>query len=141
VADETKDVRDEAVGYGRPPKASQFKKSQSGNPRGRPRKAPGRRAIAERVLGEIQRLSGQPRGARVRYATLEVIVMTLKQLSASGQARAAALYTRYVERYGRQDTSSRPVGYIILPERLTREEWEARYAPKDDPPGEGNNVE
>ncbi len=32
------DHDDEAVGYGRPPKARQFKKGQSGNPNGRPRK-------------------------------------------------------------------------------------------------------
>ena len=33
------DNHDEDVGYQRPPKASQFKKGRSGNPRGRPRGA------------------------------------------------------------------------------------------------------
>lgn len=123
----------EAVGYGRPPKASRFKKGQSGNPHGRPRNKSERRSIAARVLGETQRLSGQPKGARVRYVTLEVIVLTLKQLTAAGHTRASRLYTRFVERYGRQETA-REFGYIILPEKLTQEEWEARYSPKDDPP-------
>lgn len=35
----SKAPKDDAVGYGRPPKASRFKKGQSGNPKGRPRKA------------------------------------------------------------------------------------------------------
>ena len=33
--------KDAGVGYGRPPQATQFKKGQSGNPRGRPRKPRG----------------------------------------------------------------------------------------------------
>src|SRR5690606_7285801 len=94
------DENSSAAGYGRPPKETQFKPGQSGNPRGRPRKDRSRWAIAARVLGEIRRLSGQPRGARVRFTTLELVVMTLKQLSAAGLARASALYTRFVERYG-----------------------------------------
>lgn len=83
--DERKSSDDEAVGYGRPPKATQFTKGLSGNPRGRPRKELGRRSIAARVLGEMQRLSGQPKGSRVRFTTIEVIVMTLKQLTAAGR--------------------------------------------------------
>lgn len=124
---------DDAIGYGRPPKASQFKKGQSGNPRGRPPVVRGRRSIAARVLGEAQRLSGQPSGARVRFTTIELIVMTLKQLTSAGHVRAASLYTRFVERYGRHEAPQQQVGYIVIPERLTQAEWEARYSPKDAP--------
>ena len=121
-------------GYKRPPKASQFKKGQSGNPRGRPKKARGYAAIAARVLGERQRLAGQPRGARVRYSTLEMIVMTLKQLTAAGHERAAKLYTRLSARFGTQETTGEPPGYLIVVERCTCEEWEALYSPKEEPP-------
>ena len=134
----TDDQGDKAVGYRCPPAATRFKKGQSGNVRGRPRKERGLKPIAARVLGEVQRLSGLPRGARVRYTTLEVIVMTLKQLAATGAVRASKLYMRFVKRYGTQETAGRKIGYIILPEALTREEWEARYAPKDDPPPEAD---
>lgn len=33
-------MSDYPIGYGKPPKSGQFKKGQSGNPKGRPRKAP-----------------------------------------------------------------------------------------------------
>jgi hypothetical protein len=90
---------DEAVGYGRPAKASLFKKGLSSNPGGRPRKKPGRQPIAARVFGDMQRLSEQPKGARVRYTTLEVIIMTLMNLTATGHAAASALYIKFVQRH------------------------------------------
>ena len=129
--EERKPNDDEAVGHRRPPKASQFKKGQSGNPRGRPPNAAGHRSVAARVLGEMQRLSGQPKGARVRFTTLELIVKTLKQLTATGHAAASTLYMKCVARHGTQNALEHKVGYIVLPERLTRVEWEARYMPKD----------
>ncbi len=134
--EKAEDPCDDPVGYGRPPKASQFKKGQSGNPLGRPPKSRGHKAIAARVFNEIQRLSGQPRGARVRYTTLEVIVMTLKQLAAAGRSGASALYVRFSERHARHETSQPNVGFLIVPERLTEEEWMARYSPQDKPPVE-----
>lgn len=126
--------REAAVGYGRPPVATQFKKGQSGNPRGRPPKAAGHRAIAARVLGEKQRLANQPKGVRVLFQALEIVVMTLKQVAAGGHAQAAALYMKVSDRFGRVDPEERKAGYLIVLERLTEEEWEALYAPKDDPP-------
>lgn len=134
------DVKGAGVGYGRPPKASQFKKGQSGNPQGRPPKARGQARIAARVLSEVRRLGGQPRGARVRYTALELTVMTLKQLTAAGHDRAAALYMRFAVRFGRQQAESEQVGYLVVPGPLTKEEWIAKYAPKDDPPDDPDLV-
>ena len=141
MADEGKNGAGTAVGYGRPPVATRFKKGQSGNPAGRPRKAKGLRAVAERVLGAVQRLVGQPKGARVRYTVLELVLITLKQSAASGAPKAGAVYTDYVDRYGRQEHAHREVGFLMVPEVLSEEEWEARYSPKDDPPGEEESVE
>ena len=122
---------DYEVGYGKPPKTTQFKKGTSGNPKGRPRKGHSQRRIAERVLGETQRLAGQPRGARVRYKTLELIVMTVKHLSAAGQTQASNFYTRILEKFGTQHNDHDEIGYLVVPEKLTEEEWEAKYSPKD----------
>jgi hypothetical protein len=67
--------------------------------------------------------------------------MTLKQLAAAGGVRASKLYMRFVKRYGTQETAGQKIGYIIIPEALTREEWEALYAPKDGPPPEANDTD
>jgi hypothetical protein len=44
------DQTDDDVGYGKPPKANQFKKGQSGNPKGRPTGAKGVKANLRREL-------------------------------------------------------------------------------------------
>ena len=125
-----------AVGYGRPPLETRFKKGQSGNPQGRPRRSNTLRAIAARVLGEIQRLPNRSKGGRVLYSTLEVIIMALKQRAASGDPRAAALFTKISEDHGRQNPPPRGAGYLVIPERLTEAEWEAKHMPKEPLPGD-----
>jgi hypothetical protein len=71
---------------------------------------------------------------------LELIVMLLKQLAASGHAQATALYSKVSARHGDHDVETRQVGFLIVPEVLTAEEWVARYSPKDDPPGGADEV-
>ena len=132
MADDEKS-RTGKVGYGEPPKETQFKKGQSGNPRGRPPKPRGMRAIAQRVFFEKQRLANQPKGARVKYSILEVVVMSLKQLAAGGHAPAATYLDKFSDRHGPQE-APRKGGFLVVPERLTEEEWEAKYMPKDDLP-------
>ena len=57
------EVNDYEVGYGKPPKHSQFKKGRSGNPKGRPKGAKGFVASLKRVLSEetgLRRLGRRP---------------------------------------------------------------------------------
>lgn len=57
MANRTTRKRDYEVGYGKPPEHSRFKKGQSGNPNGRPRKAKAnnRGSWADIVFEECQR--------------------------------------------------------------------------------------
>ncbi len=67
---------DDEVGYGRPPKQTQFKKGQSGNPRGRPRK----RSKTEFDLGQIigrsmmVKVDGEPRTMQPKEVELRQLV-------------------------------------------------------------------
>ena len=83
----SQDQPDYEVGYGKPPKASQFKKGQSGNPRGRPRKQPKDVAahMAE-LLAENRtvRVDGKP----VRMSGEELIARRLMEKALKGDPKA-----------------------------------------------------
>ena len=75
-----------AVGYGRPPRASQFKPGQSGNPKGRPKGSLNLTTFLARALRETVVVN---EGGRRRSITkLEAAVKQLVNKSASGEERA-----------------------------------------------------
>ena len=49
--------------------------------------------------------------------------MLVKQMAASGHQQATKLYAAVLEKYGRQQPVNQTVGYLVVPERLTKEEW------------------
>lgn len=63
------------IGYKAPPEAHRFQKGKSGNPRGRPKGAKGKRPIAEKVLREKHEVVEGDR--TVRRTTLELILLAL----------------------------------------------------------------
>lgn len=97
---------DYEIGYGRPPKAHQFKPGQSGNPKGRPK---GRRnRLTE--LAELfdTKIEATRDGQRVKISPLSALFQVLLKKALSGDVRAAmalinldAAHTEEMER--RQD--------------------------------------
>jgi hypothetical protein len=81
---------DLAVGYGRPPAQSRFRKGQSGNPRGRPR---GRRNEPpyEAVLGQMVTIRQDGVERRVTGAEAFLLHVTKRGLDGDGPATRAAL--------------------------------------------------
>jgi hypothetical protein len=76
----------EAVGYGKPPKHSQFKKGQSGNPKGRPR---GKRNMAS-LVGDVlaQKVTITANGKRKRVSSETALLLRLREKALGGDLRA-----------------------------------------------------
>ena len=73
--DRDDDDRDYEVGYGRPPKASQFKPGQSGNPRGRPRAVKNVGTMLEEVF--FRKIPITENGKRREVTMVEAILRQL----------------------------------------------------------------
>jgi hypothetical protein len=67
---------DDTVGFGRPPKQSQWTKGQSGNPRGRPRSRSEHLIDAARILAQPVDARG-PDGATIRLDAVEAGYLAL----------------------------------------------------------------
>jgi hypothetical protein len=78
---------DDTVGYGRPPKHSQFAPGRSGNPKGRPRKIKGENAITE-LFDEICG-KATVRGQTRALSGLEAMFRGLLQKGVGGNVKAA----------------------------------------------------
>lgn len=67
---------DGGVGYGRPPRHTQFQKGQSGNPQGRPRGTPSIKADLAAALGELIDIkeNGRTRTVTKQRAVLDTLI-------------------------------------------------------------------
>lgn len=83
--DEHDDGRDYEVGYGRPPKATQFKKGRSGNPRGRPRASKNVGTMLEEVF--FQKIPITEKGVRGEVTALEAILRQMVNGALKGEVR------------------------------------------------------
>ena len=88
--DDTGESRDDyRVGYRRPPRHTQFKPGQSGNPRGRRK---GSRGIRTDLHAELNsKLTIQINGRPVSATKQQLMLKTLAARAASGDVRAAGL--------------------------------------------------
>lgn len=89
---------DDAVGYGRPPKSTQFKKGQSGNPRGRPKGSRPVGAVLQDILG--QRIAVTENGKTRRLPALEVMLRRLANDAMRSEPVALKLMLSLFDRYG-----------------------------------------
>lgn len=82
--------QDYEVGYGRPPKQHRFVKGRSGNPSGRPRKAP---SIADLVAKELATRVEitEPNGRRRRHRKDHLLIRQLLNKALKGEAQAQRL--------------------------------------------------
>lgn len=98
------------MGYGRPPKATQFKPGQSGNPKGRPPGSKTRRfggggfQLHDALMAEIGRqVPVRDLGQSATMSQLQAIVRRLAILAMQGDVKAAELFLRYTTQVQRHE--------------------------------------
>jgi hypothetical protein len=105
---------DHAVGYGRPPKATQFKKGKSGNPKGRPKGSRPIGAVLQEVLG--QRISVTENGKTRRLPALEVMLRRLAN-DAMRNEPVALLMLSLFDRYGESPEAGIRLDEVLAEDR------------------------
>jgi hypothetical protein len=85
------------VGYGIPPKRTQFKPGQSGNPKGRPRRPMNIDTLLKEILFQQVTVTDQKRGVRRKATLLEVILQRVAQQAAVGNLKALRELLRIVD--------------------------------------------
>jgi hypothetical protein len=103
------------IGYRRPPKATQFEKGVSGNPRGRPK---GSRTVGA-VLQDIlrQKIAVTENGRTRRLPALEVVLRRLANDAMRGDARALKLLLALYDRYGGSPETNLRIDEILVEDR------------------------
>ena len=76
------------VGYGKPPRHTQFRKGQSGNPGGRPRRRPVQRANALLLAEAYRCVAIKEDGRMVPVTALQAILRSQIELAINGNYRA-----------------------------------------------------
>ncbi len=87
------DLEPHKAGYMKPPKHGQFKKGQSGNPKGRPKKPEDLFTVLQKVLARKVTIAGQDRKISIR----EALMRRLRERALAGEKRAIALQQKILE--------------------------------------------
>jgi len=121
---------DYEVGRGRPPLNTRFQKGRSGNPRGRPRGTSNKAKIARTIANEMQSVTID--GRRRKMRNIELVLLALERAAIQKNLTAFRFLEQLSAKYG--VNKKRKVGFLILPEEMTREEWVAKYGMKNPDP-------
>jgi len=100
------------VGYGKPPKASQFPKGQSGNSRGRPKENPGIAAMFRRVSKQVVQTNGK--SGQQRMTKLEASITQLVNKAATGDLKALKVFMQTASRFPELVTDPEPPTQITI---------------------------
>jgi Family of unknown function (DUF5681) len=101
------------VGYGRPPTHSRFKSGQSGNLRGRPRGARGKKNILEEILQETHWVTEN--GVRRQRSTFDLVIISLRNRAIEGNLRALRAIEQLGARFAPRESEEQSV-ILILPD-------------------------
>lgn len=122
---------DYKIGYGKPPRHSQFKKGVSGNPAGRRRRSTSFDALLEQQLNEKVLINRG--GRKVRISKREALIWKLMSDALSGKPRSLDFFLKYLQQSGRPD----PFGSEFYDDRILAELAATLIPAADDIPEEG----
>jgi hypothetical protein len=120
---------DAEVGYKHPPLDSQFRKGQSGNPRGRRK---GQRNVAPVVTEILSQLVTVKQGGKARRVSKgNAVILMLMSKAQNGDGRAVKAMLYWVEKIARVDTPELQLGgrggyeFMLVPEvAASAEQWQ-----------------
>ncbi len=124
----TPEGNDDSGGYRKPPKATRFKKGQSGNGKGRPKGAKGHKAIVQEIANELHDVGIE--GLPSRLSTLELVLVTLRNRAMASDLTASRFVDDVLSRYGNREIDKQG-GYMISPEAIPVKDWIAREEAKN----------
>jgi hypothetical protein len=117
---------DYVVGYGKPPKTSQFVAGKSGNPKGRPK---GSRSVGAILQDIIQKkLAVTENGKTRRLTALEVMLRRLANDAMRSDAGAMKLLLSLIDRYAESTETSLRLDDMLAEDR----DILAQYLPSSD---------
>lgn len=119
------EISQDQVGYCKPPRQKRFKPGQSGNAKGRPRAARGRKQVVAMIA--LERHWVQEGEQRCQRSTLALVLLALRTLALTGNVRACRIYHDYLRWLEPQDPGQSG-GFLVVPARQSPEEWAARLA-------------
>jgi hypothetical protein len=99
------------IGYRKPPKNTQFKKGQSGNPRGRKRGIKNYRTRFHEIINE--KVAITENGRRKKMAKFDVAIHQLMNKAAAGDARALRLILQVYERFSYHEDQGQPITFVF----------------------------
>lgn len=120
---------DYEVGYGKPPKRTQFQPGQSGNKKGRPRESAKKTSsVLKEILNE--KITVTEGGKKRRVTKIEAFLKKLLNDALSGDKTAQRLFVSMAKEIGEleiaPENKMRQGGVLRLGPALTAEEWAKR---------------
>ena len=118
---------DNEVGYGKPPKRTQFKKGQSGNPKGRPKHTRNLKTDLTKILG--QKISVREGDRTSRVSKQEAMLLSLMAKALKGDTRAIGVLVNLVRDIFGLEGPHLDSGHWLTPqERQMLAEMESRLS-------------